>query len=152
MKGGKPALRPLADLNEQGVAQDTAASIWNALERLLYGRINLTQTDGRLTVTNLAVEAGVSRATVNRATSLVRELRRQTELMDQGLVIAQNPVERVRQLERDLVQVRKEKTAEGDALRGSLTALANHVQVLSRLLGRDRLASEFPGPRIHSSD
>ncbi|SDN38069.1 hypothetical protein [Ensifer sp. YR511] len=44
-----------------------------ALTRLVCG--NATRTNGRLTVTNLAREANVSRATANRAPAIVAELR-----------------------------------------------------------------------------
>ena len=45
-----------------------------AMLRLLSG--NQTRCDGRLTVTNLAHEAGVSRATANRATNILIEFRK----------------------------------------------------------------------------
>src|SRR3954468_24685381 len=41
------------------------------MERLLAGKSK--RTDGRLTKTNLHVEAGVSRATMNRATSVLAD-------------------------------------------------------------------------------
>lgn len=44
-----------------------------AMQRLLSG--SAVRTDGRLTVVNLAIEAGVSRATANRATAVLAEFR-----------------------------------------------------------------------------
>lgn len=43
----------------------------NAMERLLAGQP--TRTDGRLTKANLHIEAGVSRATMNRATTVIAD-------------------------------------------------------------------------------
>ena len=49
------------------------AALRAAMKRLLDGRPE--RTDGALTVANLAREAGVSRATANRAGDLLAELR-----------------------------------------------------------------------------
>ncbi|AMS04156.1 hypothetical protein DUY81_11500 [Acidipropionibacterium acidipropionici] len=46
-----------------------------AMERLLAGTPQ--RTDGRLTKTNLAAEAGLSRATMNRATEILKEWNQQ---------------------------------------------------------------------------
>lgn len=52
----------------------TEQRICDAMLRLLGGRSLLT--DSRLTVTNLAIEAGVSRATVNRYSTVLDDFRR----------------------------------------------------------------------------
>jgi septal ring factor EnvC (AmiA/AmiB activator) len=49
----------------------TESKLRNAMERLLSGQP--TRTDGRLTKANLHIEAGVSRATMNRATAVMKD-------------------------------------------------------------------------------
>lgn len=49
------------------VSPTTEKKLRDAIQRLLAGRSK--RTDGRLTKANLHIEAGVSRATMNRATS-----------------------------------------------------------------------------------
>lgn len=53
------------------VAAATEAKLRNAMERLLTG--TAINSDGRLTKSNLAKEAGVSRATMHRANALLVE-------------------------------------------------------------------------------
>ena len=55
------------------VSRTTEQALRAALTRLASG--NALQTDGWLTVANLAREAGVSRATANRAPSILSDLR-----------------------------------------------------------------------------
>lgn len=55
------------------VSAETEHRLRAALGRLLVGQA--TACDGRLTVVNLAREAGVSRATANRADTVLAELR-----------------------------------------------------------------------------
>ncbi len=59
-------MRPISTSTEQALRE--------ALTRLVSG--NAARTDGRLTVANLAREAGVGRATANRAPALLAELRK----------------------------------------------------------------------------
>jgi hypothetical protein len=56
------------------VSKATEQALRDAMERLLAGRA--VKTDGRLTVVNLAIEAGVGRATANRAVELLADYRR----------------------------------------------------------------------------
>ena len=56
------------------VSHATEEALREAMARLLAGRP--VKTDGRLTVVNLAIEAGVSRATANRAVGLLVDFRR----------------------------------------------------------------------------
>jgi hypothetical protein len=58
-------VKPVSTLTEQALRE--------ALTRLVSG--NATRTDGGLTVANLAREAGISRATANRAPAILAELR-----------------------------------------------------------------------------
>ena len=55
------------------VSPSTEQALRAAMQRLLSGAA--VRTDGRLTVVNLAIEAGVSRATANRATAVLAEFR-----------------------------------------------------------------------------
>ena len=55
------------------VSSSTERALRAALTRLVSG--SATRTDGLLTVANLAREAGVSRATANRASAMLAELR-----------------------------------------------------------------------------
>lgn len=55
------------------VSSSTERALRAALIRLVSG--NATRTNGLLTVANLAREAGVSRATANRASAILAELR-----------------------------------------------------------------------------
>jgi hypothetical protein len=59
------------------VTTRTEQVLRGAFTRLVSG--NATRTDGRPTVANLAREAGVSRATANRAPAIVAELRKAAE-------------------------------------------------------------------------
>jgi hypothetical protein len=56
---------------EEGVTAQTAAALREAMDRLLAGRPQ--RTDGRLVKDNLWKEAGVSRATMNRARLVMAE-------------------------------------------------------------------------------
>ena len=100
------------------------AALRAAMARLLDGRPE--RTDGALTVSNLAREAGVSRATANRAADLLAEFRaaeaRHRQFSPRALK------ERVRALEAELRVVRGAEIAE---LRGLARTLAQHIQVLT---------------------
>ena len=56
------------------VSAATKQALQDAMERLLAG--HALKTDGRMTAVNLAIEAGVSRATASRATELLADYRR----------------------------------------------------------------------------
>lgn len=60
------------------VSTSTKRALREALARLVSG--NACRSDGRLTVADLAREAGVSRATANRAPAILTELRETAEL------------------------------------------------------------------------
>ena len=100
------------------------AALRAAMKRLLAGRPE--RTDGALTIVNLAREAGVSRATANRAGDLLAEFRtaeaRQRRSSQQALK------ERIRTLEAELRAVRGAEIAD---LRALARTLAQHIQVLT---------------------
>lgn len=100
------------------------AALRAAMARLLDGRPE--RTDGALTVANLAREAGVSRATANRAADLLAEFRaaeaRHRRSSPQALK------QRIRTLEAELRAVRGAELAE---LRRLNRTLAQHIQMLT---------------------
>jgi len=53
------------------VTAETEKKLRDAMQRLIAGKAK--RTDGRLIKTNLHIEAGVSRATMNRATTVIAE-------------------------------------------------------------------------------
>lgn len=100
------------------------AALRAAMARLLDGRPE--RTDGALTVANLAREAGVSRATANRAADLLAEFRaaegRQQRSSPKALK------QRIRTLEAELRAARGVEMAE---LRALTRTLAQHIQMLT---------------------
>lgn len=100
------------------------AALRAAMARLLDGRPE--RTDGALTVSNLAREAGVSRATANRAVDVLAEFwaAEARQRRSSPLVLK----ERVRALEAELRAVRGAEMAE---LRALVRTLAQHIQVLT---------------------
>jgi hypothetical protein len=69
-----------ADLST--VSPATRAALEHAMQRLIEGRP--ARTDGALTIANLAREAGVSRATANRASDILARLRDQRDTAADG--------------------------------------------------------------------
>ena len=55
------------------VSAPTHQALRSAMDRLLAGAPK--ESDGRLTIVNLAIEAGVSRATANRAEQIIADFR-----------------------------------------------------------------------------
>ena len=100
------------------------AALRAAMARLLDGRPE--RTDGALTVANLAREAGVSRATANRAVDVLAEFRAAEARHRRATPRALK--ERIRALEAELRAVRGAEIAE---LRGLARTLAQHIQVLT---------------------
>ncbi|WP_244489797.1 MULTISPECIES: hypothetical protein [unclassified Rhizobium] len=100
------------------------AALRAVMARLLDGRPE--RTDGALTVSNLAREAGVSRVTANRAADLLAEFRAAEAPHRRSCQSALK--ERVRALEAELQAVRGAETAD---LRGLVRTLAQHIQMLT---------------------
>jgi hypothetical protein len=94
------------------------AALREAMARLVAGRPRVT--DGRLTVVNLAREAGVGRATANRAVDVLAEFHR-----------AAARVPRRRNPSGDVATVRSRDAAEIAMLKGMINQLAQQVQQLA---------------------
>ena len=108
----------------QPVSQKTEDALRVAMKRLLDG--TSVHTDGRLTVANLAREAGVSRATANRATAVLAEFRGAEARFRSGSVAGLK--ERIRELEAELRAARGGELAE---LRATVKTLAQQIQILA---------------------
>ena len=100
------------------------AALRAAMARLLDGRPE--RTDGALTVSNLAREAGVSRATANRAVDVLAEFRTAEARRRQSSPLVLKG--RIRALEAELRAVRGAEMAE---LRALARTLAQRIQVLT---------------------
>jgi hypothetical protein len=112
------------------VSHTTEQALRAALARL--SSENPLQTDGRLTVANLAREAGVSRATANRALLILSELQDMAKARKQR--VAEHPPCRV-------VQVERNQRAIDDLV-------AQHIQVRA-LLSRSDESRKARLARIH---
>ncbi|EAQ23069.1 hypothetical protein [Roseovarius sp. 217] len=106
------------------VSQKTEDALRAAMMRLLEG--TSVHTDGRLTVANLAREAGFSRATANRAAAVLAEFRAAEARFRSGSVAGLK--ERIRELEAELRAARGGELAE---LRATVKTLAQHIQILA---------------------
>jgi hypothetical protein len=106
------------------VSQKTEDALRAAMNRLLEGASE--HTDGRLSVANLAREAGVSRATANRAIAVLAEFRAAEARFRSGSVAGLK--ERVRELEAELRAARGGELAE---LRATIKTLAQQIQILA---------------------
>ncbi|AKO98825.1 hypothetical protein GLS40_16955 [Pseudooceanicola sp. 216_PA32_1] len=106
------------------VSQATEGALRAAMKRLLEG--TSVHTDGRLTIANLAREAGVSRATANRATAVLGEFRAAEARFRSGSVAGLKA--RIRELEAELRAARGGELAE---LRATVKTLAQQIQILA---------------------
>ncbi|HEU5198752.1 MAG TPA: hypothetical protein VFU32_03900 [Ktedonobacterales bacterium] len=99
------------------------------MERLLSG--TATQTDGRLTIDNLAKEAGVSRATAHRAKALCEEFLSCSQQKREDPELVLGCAERVRELEQQLKQTVRTKNQTIHALQQTVDILAQQIQALT---------------------
>jgi uncharacterized coiled-coil DUF342 family protein len=111
------------------VSEEKQAALRAAMERLLAGAPE--RSDGELDVTTLAREAGVSRATANRAAEVLAEFRHRVEERR----AAEDPARTVREenaaLKRELAALRQQHHREVQELRAGLNTLAQRVQALA---------------------
>jgi len=115
------------------VSPVTEQALRSAMDRLASGTAQ--RCDGELTVSNLAREAGVSRATANRAAEVVAELHRLRSTLPiagaEGDQRAETLRERIRHLEAELASATRSARGEDADLRRRASLLAQQVQALS---------------------
>ncbi|WP_431906644.1 hypothetical protein [Nonomuraea jabiensis] len=111
--------RSLTDLDRQ---------IMTGFERLMLGRPEIS--DGTVTVTNICVEAGVSRASYYRSpvAAVVKELLAAPAVARPEVEELRAEISRLKKADREL---RSEKAADIRELTATVTAYANHIQVLT---------------------
>jgi hypothetical protein len=124
-------------LTDDGVTAQTAQALRAAMQRLFAGKPQ--RTDGRLTKQNLWQEAGVSRATMNRAHTILAEW--DTHLAEHGTATPGEARrdEEIQSLKRKLA----DKTRECTLLQKRLDAAATAIAVLhhDNTLLREELAA-----------
>jgi len=119
------------------------------MQRLLEGRPS--RTDGALTIANLAREAGVSRATANRATDVIGRFRTYlATATDTGLPDTLR--DKIRVLTTQLADLKRREHQEITDLRSTVSTLAQHVQALTLENQALRAALEKDAGVAHISD
>src|SRR6266516_2381615 len=99
------------------------------MEHLLNG--TAPRTDGQLTVSNLAKEAGVSRATANRAEAVLAEFHNRIVVLRETPEKLPGLRDQNRELEHRLAQVTAEKNQLIADLQATVTLLAQQIQALT---------------------
>jgi hypothetical protein len=122
------------------ISADAVAAIEAAMARLLRDAAR-----EELTVSRLAAEAGLSRATVYRAPQLLARFR-EAAATRQPARMQPAAMDRVRQLEAEIATLRGRETDELRALRTANNRMAQHIQALSLLVGEleRRITAESP--------
>lgn len=100
-----------------------------AMDRLCNGTSQCT--NGQLTVSNLAKEAGVGRATANRAEAVLVEFHNHTIALQERPEKLPGLRDQNRELERRLAQVTTEKNQFIADLQATVTLLAQQIQALT---------------------
>jgi hypothetical protein len=111
------------------VSQTTERKLRDAMERMCSGTSRYT--DGQLTVSNLAKEAGVSRATANRAEAVLVEFHNRITTLQETPEKLPGLRDQNRELERRLAQVTIEKNQVIAGLQATVNLLAQQVQALT---------------------
>jgi uncharacterized coiled-coil DUF342 family protein len=111
------------------VSQTTERKLREAMEHLLNG--TAPRTDGQLTVSNLAKEAGVSRATANRAEAVLAEFHNRTVVLRETPEKLPGLRDQNRELEHRLAQMTSEKNQIIADLQATVTLLAQQIQALT---------------------
>ena len=124
------------------VSQATERKLREAMDHLLSGTSQ--RTDGQLTVSNLAKEAGVSRATANRAEAVLVEFHNRTTAIEETPEKLPGLRDQNRELEHRLAQVTTEKNQIIADLQASVTLLARQIQALT--LENERLRTNAARP------
>src|SRR6266702_2354959 len=111
------------------VSLTTEHKLRGAMDRLCNGTSQ--RTDGQLTVSNLAKEAGVSRATANRAQALLAEFHNRIIALQETPEKLPGRRDQNRELERRLAQMTTEKNQIIADLQATVTLLAQQIQALT---------------------
>ncbi len=111
------------------VSQTTEQRLREAMDHLLSG--TASRTDGQLTVSNLAKEAGVSRATANRAEAILAEFHNRTVVLRETPEKLPGLRDQNRELEHRLAQMTSEKNQIIADLQATVTLLAQQIQALT---------------------
>lgn len=114
----------------RSISADAVAAIEAAMARLLSD----VTTGEQLTVSRLATEAGLSRATLYRAPKLLARFR-EVAAPRQPAGTQSAATDRLRQLEAEIAALRGRETDELRALRTANKRMAQHIQALSLLVG-----------------
>jgi DNA-binding MurR/RpiR family transcriptional regulator len=101
-----------------------------AMDRLCNGTSQ--RTDGQLTISNLAKEAGVSRATANRAEAVLAEFHNRTIALQEAPEKLPGLRDQNCELARRLAQVTAEKNQIIANLQATITLLAQQIQALTQ--------------------
>ena len=111
------------------VSLTTEQKLRAAMDRLCNGTSQ--RTNGQLTVSNLAKEARVSRATANRAEAVLAEFHKRIVAFQETPEKLPGLRDQNRELERRLVKVTSEKNQIIAGLQATVTLLAQQVQALT---------------------
>jgi hypothetical protein len=111
------------------VSLRTEQKLRAAMDRLCNGTSRCT--NGQLTVSNLAKEAGISRATANRAEAVLVEFHNRIIAFQEAPEKLPDLRDQNRELERRLALVTAEKNQIIAALQATVTLLAQQVQALT---------------------
>lgn len=111
------------------ISADAVATIQAAMARLLRD----TAEGEELTVSRLAMEAGLSRATLYRAPELLGRFR-EAAVTRRPIKTPSTAADRIRQLEAEIAALRGRETDELRALRTANKRMAQHIQALSLLV------------------
>lgn len=111
------------------ISADAVTTIQAAMARLLRD----TAEGEELTVSRLAMEAGLSRATLYRAPELLGQFR-EAAVTRRPIRTPSTTADRIRQLEAEIAALRGRETDELRALRTANKRMAQHIQALSLLV------------------
>src|SRR3989442_13588970 len=111
------------------VSLTTERKLRDAMDRLCNGTSQ--RTNGQLTVSNLAKEAGVSRATANRAEAVLAEFHNRTIALEETPEKLPGLRDQNRELERRLAQMTTEKNQVIVDLQATVTLRAQKSQALT---------------------
>src|SRR5260370_36606010 len=111
------------------VSLTTEQKLWAAMDRLCNGTSQ--HTNGQLTISNLAKEAGVSRATANRAEAVLAEFHNRTIALAEAPEKLPGLRDQNSELTRRLGQMTCEKNHVIAGLQATVTYLAQPIQALT---------------------